>query len=224
MTKRILIAATAVLLIAAFAVPATAGNWFNRNHIEGSGDLETRDFDFDDFKAIELNGGLDIEITVGEKQSVAITLDDNLFDNLEMDVSGGTLLIEWEESCDSHRKSKVVITMPKLEEIELNGAGDVVVERFRGDAFKFRLRGAGDLTIEGEVDELDISLSGAGDINARKLKAKNVDVTVSGVGTADVTALDSIDARVSGVGDINYWGDPEHEKTRVSGLGDIDKK
>jgi hypothetical protein len=146
MIKRTTIAATAVLLIAVLAVPASAG-WFDKGRIEGSDRLETRDFDLDDFEAIELNGSLDIEITVGEKQSVAVSLDDNLFDNLEIDVDRGTLVVDWEESCEIHRKSRIVITMPKLEGIELNGAGD-----------------------------------------------------------------------------INYWGDPEHEKTRVSGLGDIDKK
>ncbi len=47
---------------------------------------------------------------------------------------------------------------------------------------------------------------------------------MSGAGEAKVYASESFEGRVSGVGNIDYWGDPEHEKTRVSGLGNITKK
>jgi len=47
---------------------------------------------------------------------------------------------------------------------------------------------------------------------------------VSGAGEAKVFASESFEGRVSGVGSIDYWGDPEHQKTKVSGLGDINKK
>ncbi len=224
MTKHTTTAAIAALLIATLAVPASAGFLHRNDQIEGSGKLETRDFDLKTFTGLELNGSLDAEITIGDRQKVTVTLDDNLFSNLEMDVEGSTLVIQWDKSCDPDNKSKVVITVARLEAIELNGAGDIDVTGFRGDSFEFRLRGAGDLDIEGEVDDLEITLMGAGDVSAKGLKAKHVDVTVTGVGNAEVTATESIEARVSGVGDIDYWGNPEKERTRVSGLGDIDRK
>ena len=213
MTKRMTVAALTALLIATLAVPASAGFFHKGDQIEGSGKLETRDFDLAAFTDLELNGSLDAEIAFGDRQKVSVTLDDNLFDNLELDVDDGELTVDWDESCDPDNKSRIVITMKRLASIELNGAGDIDVDGFRGDSFSFRLRGAGDIT-----------LMGAGDVDAKELKAKHVEVSVTGVGDAEVTATESIDAKVSGVGDIKYWGKPEKEKTRVSGLGDIDRK
>ena len=90
--------------------------------------------------------------------------------------------------------------------------------------FSFNVSGAAELEMNGKVDTLDISVSGAGDIDTRELMAKNVEVSVSGAGEAKVYASESFKGRVSGVGSIDYWGNPEHQSTKVSGLGDIDKK
>ena len=38
----------------------------------------------------------------------------------------------------------------------------------------------------------------------------------------DLTVLESIDAKLSGSGDINIIGKPKNQKTKISGSGDID--
>ena len=86
------------------------------------------------------------------------------------------------------------------------------------------MSGAAELEMQGEVTDLEINVSGAGEIDTRELKAKSVDISVSGAGEAKVFASESFEGRVSGVGSIDYWGQPEHQKTKVSGLGDINRK
>ena len=76
----------------------------------------------------------------------------------------------------------------------------------------------------GKPADTGFGASGAGDVNARELDADEVDVNISGAGDVEVTALKRIDARISGVGEIDYWGRPEKERTRVSGIGDIDRR
>jgi riboflavin kinase/FMN adenylyltransferase len=49
-------------------------------------------------------------------------------------------------------------------------------------------------------------------------------VRVSGAGDADVHAEKSIEARVSGVGDITYYGDPQERDTKVSSVGSINHR
>jgi hypothetical protein len=75
-----------------------------------------------------------------------------------------------------------------------------------------------------EVDRLRAELSGAGNIDARELKAKEVRVSVSGAASADVYAKEYLDASVSGVGSIDYYGNPAKVKTDVSGVGSISRK
>jgi hypothetical protein len=217
---RSIVAAAAIL---AAATAAQGGHKWHES-IEGSGDLETRSFDLKAFQVIELAGSMDIEVAFGDDQSVEVTLDDNLFENLELEVHGKTLVVGWDEDCYPDGDSRMEIVLPRLDAVTIRGAGDVEIEGFRGERFTYDLHGAGDLEIDGEVDELDVTLNGAGDVEAEDLRAKHVKVRLNGVGDVEVTATESIDAKVSGVGEIDYHGRPEEERTRVSGIGEINRR
>lgn len=216
----------AVLMAVALLFAATpAAAWTIHNDgIEGSGDMETRQLDLKDFTSIDVGGAFDLEITLGSKQKVTMTIDDNLWDNLEVEVRGHTLEIGWDKSCSPDGDCTVVIVMEDLESMDIHGAADVDIDQYHGESFSFNVSGAASLEMNGKVDNLDISVSGAGDIDTRDLMAKNVEVSVSGAGNANVYASERFEGRVSGVGSIDYWGDPDHQKTRVSGLGDISRK
>jgi hypothetical protein len=218
--RQIALATALLLLVAATNQEAQA----RRSGIEGSGNLETRVLDLDTFVAVELGGAFDLTIAFGDEQKVEATLDDNLFANLEADVSGRKLALGWDEDCDPSRGCEIRITMVDLEGVELNGAGDVQIKGFAGDRLEIELRGAGDVEADGEVGDLKISLLGAGDIEARDLKAQHVTVVLAGVGDCEVYAAESIDAKLTGVGDLEYWGGPERRETKVSGIGDIKAK
>ena len=105
--------------------------------------------------------------------------------------------------------------------MDVSGAAEVEIHDFAGGRFSFKVSGAAELSMNGEVDDLEIRVSGAGDIDTRDLQAKHVKVRLSGAGNANITATESLDAEVSGVGNIDYWGDPEKKHTSVSGLGNI---
>ena len=215
------IALAAVVLLTAVAVQDPA---FARKRIEGSGRLETRTLELDAFSAVELGGSFDVTIRFGPEQKVEATLDDNLFDNLEAEVSGQWLKLGWDKDCDADKNCEIAITMVDLEAFALNGVGDVQITEFAGDSLEFDLHGVGDAKIDGKVGKLRVALMGVGDIEARGLKADHVKVELSGVGDCEVFAAESIDARVSGVGDLSYWGDPQQRSTKTSGIGDIDAR
>lgn len=192
--------------------------------IEGSGNLETREIDLAEFDEIELGGAFDLQVRFGDRQQVKVTIDDNLWDNLIAEVHGGQLELDWDKGCQPDNDCKVEIVVPRLEEVSIHGACNAEIEGFKGDRFRYNLSGAGDLTMDGEVKDLEIKVSGAGNADTRDLKAQNVEVTVSGAGNAEVHAEQSIRARVSGVGKVTYYGDPEHKSTKVSGIGSIKSK
>ena len=225
MKTRTLTAAIALLVIVLIVSPASARKHrHNDDVIEGSGKVETRSFALDTFDTIELEGAMDIDVSFGGKQSVEVSLDDNLFDNLELDVRGKTLTIGWKESCEPDGDTSMKVVVKSLTGMRIEGAGDVEIHGLKGDDFEYALHGAGDLDVDGEVDRFEISLNGAGDIDARDLKAKHVEARLNGVGDIEITATESIDAAVNGVGEIDYWGKPDREKTRIGGLGEIHRK
>lgn len=189
--------------------------------IEGSGDPETRSLDLEDFTEIDLGGAFELEVSFGSRQSVDITVDDNLWDNLEVEVRSGRLTVDWDKSCRPEVDCKIVVVVKQLEEISIHGACEADIEDIQGETFRFNVSGAGDLEINGEVNELEVQISGAGDVDARDLKAKSVDIRISGAGSAEVYASESLKARISGAGDLKYYGDPEDRDTKVSGVGSI---
>ena len=192
--------------------------------IEGSGDMETRELNLNDFDMIDIGGAFDLHVTFGDHQTVKVTIDDNLWDNLEADVSSGELELDWKKSCQPDRDCLVEIVVRSLEQVNIHGAGDVEIEDFDGEDFEYGLSGAGNLTMDGQVDNLKIRISGAGNADTEGLRAKDVNISVSGAGNAKVYASESIRARVSGVGKVTYYGDPEERDTRVSGIGSIKRK
>jgi len=220
----LLILAT-VTTVCGLSLEATArGRHHDRDRLEGSGKLETRSFDLRGWDSLQLDGSMDIEVKVGGGHAADVTLDDNLFDNLVLEVRGGTLVVDWRRECDADGDARLALTVPALVGVEINGAGDVDVAGLAGGDFELLIRGAGDIDLGGRVDGLDIRVDGAGDVDAAGLTAKHVDAVISGAGDVDVTATDSFDGSIRGVGDICYRGDPAKVSTKVSGIGRIHKR
>lgn len=214
------LAAGTLLLAVALATPVQAAG----KTIEGSGKLETRTLELDAFTKIDLGGAFDVEVTIGKTRKVEISIDDNLWDNLEAHVEDGTLDLEWDKNCQPSDHCAVHITMAALEEFTLHGAGDVDVSGLDGKSLIFYLRGAGDVKLDGKVKDLEIFLTGAGNCDARKLKAEDVAIVLSGVGDCEAYASASIDVQITGVGNVTYWGSPEEKSINVAGMGNVEAK
>ena len=213
------LAAGTLLLAVALAAPVQAGE-----PIKGSGKLETRTLKLETFHKIDLGGAFDVTVTIGKTQKVEITIDDNLWDNLDAEVEDGTLDLEWDKSCQPSDHCTVRITMAALDEFTLHGAGNVDIGGLDGQSLVFYLRGAGDVTLDGKVKELEIFLTGAGNCDARKLQAEDVAIVLSGVGNCETYAGKSIDVQVTGVGNVTYWGSPEKKSINVAGMGNVEAK
>jgi hypothetical protein len=224
MRSRLSLTAACALVVLLLTASGAAAWSFGKDRIEGSGNLETRELDLKEFRAIAVGGAFDLKITLGDQQQVLMTIDDNLWDNLEAEVRGGELEIGWDKSCDPDDDCRVEIVVRELEAMRIHGAAEVEISEYQGDHFEFGVSGAAELVMDGQVDRLEINVSGAGEIDTRELKAKDVEISVSGAGEAKVFASESFEGRVSGVGSIDYWGNPKQQKTKVSGMGDINSK
>ncbi len=237
---------SAVIMLVGFA-PTQADVYFGsfgRNVIEGSGDLVTENRELDEFESIDNSGPFDLYVVVGEIQSVSISIDDNLVEVVETRVRRGTLEIYTKDNIRSHRRSRIDITVPKLEELTISGSGDVELENVSGEEFDLQISGSGDVELtemntqelyvsvsgsgdvraDGTARNLEIGISGSGDIDARDLEAEDVTVKIHGSGDVKVNASESFYGRVYGSGDITYWGNPEDVSSRCSGSGDIRKR
>lgn len=197
------------------STPSTSG-------IEGSGVPASQTRDVAAFKSVELAGGNNVVIQVGEKQSVVVKADDNLLNHVTTNVKSGTLVIgNTPGSLTAKSPMSVEVNVPSLEAVTLAGGGNIVVSGIKTESLTVTLSGGGNLTGSGTATSLDVTVSGSGNVWFTQLAASYVQAVVSGSGTIYVTATKSLDAFVPGSGTIIYSGNPQDVTKSVTGSGAI---
>lgn len=179
------------------------------------------------FSSVANAGALDVRIEVGKAQSVTVSGDDALVDDVLTEVVGAQLKVRTRrdsvEIGGHHDSVRVTITMPQLTAFAMAGAGESIITHMNGDSLDVRFGGAGSLVADGNVRNLHLDVGGVGSIDTRALHADNVKVNVGGIGSVDVWAGTSLDARVGGIGSLTYYGDPKTVHTQGGGLGSISR-
>jgi hypothetical protein len=192
-----------------------------------AGPMTSESRDIGDFDSISLRGSAQLHVTVGQPASLTVEGSQEAVQRLETEVDGDTLRIrtsskEWMLPGGSS-KLVVKVTVPKLEELRLEGGNDVRLTGFEGGETRIDIEGAANVKARGRVDELTVQLEGAGHADLRQLVAAAATVTVDGVGSVYVNSTESLDATMNGVGAILYSGTPRHVNTSMRGVGTISK-
>lgn len=227
-------------------IAVTNAQWGKR--VKGNGNVVTIERSVGDYEAVALAGWFDVELVDGDEGEITLKGESNLLEYIKTEVKNGKLIVKAEKGVNlrpSNWNSGIYITVPveTINSVTLSGSGDIVSKTtLKSDNFATRISGSGDITLdieaenveatlsgsgdinlEGRATSLDIQVSGSGDIKAYELEAEFATVQVSGSADVKVTVNQSIDARVSGSGDITYRGNPKKIKSKSSGAGDISK-
>lgn len=206
-----------IVYLAAFTLLCTAcvyvnPNWKGgKNAIKGEGPVVSKTFkDLKDFDKIEINGHADVTFTQSSAYEVTLRTQENVFDYLEYQVVGTTLVIETKDHRSVHaEKYDLVIKAPALTRIEVNGAADFDIP--------------GGLTSE---DDLKIIVNGAGDLTFDAIRCKDLTVEVNGAADADITGIEvgKLKVEVNGAGDATVTGNAAEASFAVNGAGGIDAR
>ncbi|HJQ24646.1 MAG TPA: head GIN domain-containing protein [Blastocatellia bacterium] len=194
------------------------------NKVQGSGTAKTEKRDVARFTAIEVQCHGVVNVTAQAPASLSISGDDNIVPLITTEVRNGTLYIKSDKDYDTKSQLKIDVTTPDIEKFAFTGAGEVALSKLRNEHVEISLSGAGRLTASGEAKEADIALTGAGDLDAKDLHTVKTSVKSTGAGSVDVYATDELVASATGVGNVNYYGNPKQVKTQATGLGSIDRK
>lgn len=190
--------------------------------VPGSGRAATEKRPVGAFSRVELSGAADVEASIGPVRSVEVTIDDNLLPLVETSVEGDTLRITSKKDYNSSLGLKVKIVAPSLDGFSVSGAANLHATGLDAKTFSLNISGTGNVELQGRAQTLEVHLSGAGKINASNLTAKDVKLNLSGAGNAQVCAMESLDAAVSGAGRVRYRGHPAEVRQNVSGVGSIE--
>ncbi|QEG21467.1 head GIN domain-containing protein [Mariniblastus fucicola] len=215
---------TLTFVVATAALIFSTGCDVDFSGTPGSGVVATQDRSVDEFHAISVSGIGDVEVQVGGEQSVSVSIDDNLLEMVKTDVENGVLKIYTSGSIRTSKGLDVKVSVASLDSVTASGIGNVKAVDVSGPSMKVDISGVGSVTIDGEVDQLDVSVSGTGSANLKDLIAKDVKAEASGTGKVTVHASQSVDANASGVAGITVYGNPEDVKKESSGVGNVEIK
>ncbi len=190
----------------------------------GSGTMTTEVREIDSFVWITTDAPVELYVTRAEGWSLSVTVDDNLHDHIVTEVRRGDLFIETEGSFRTRGPIRIDITVPMLEGLALEGAGDAYLIDVADDEFLIDLQGSGDVTVEGNAAFLEIALDGSGDVDASDFRAATVIATLNGSGDIICFATERFEGTVNGSGDIVYRGRPDQHRHSINGSGDIARR
>jgi hypothetical protein len=166
-------------------------------------------------------------VETGSKFSVVLEGDQSVLDNIITEVSGRRLVIKKENWRNFNNEKNVVvrITLPEIEGLGVSGSGKAeLVGPVNADNLSLSVSGSGNLQAGSiEADRLSCSISGSGNIViSGKGSCDNGEITISGSGnyTGEQLEIDHLDVRVSGSGNCSCRAG-DSLKASVSGSGNV---
>ena len=202
------------------------GNW-EANLVDPSDNIVTKEYKLKPFEEVKMKGVGHVELIQSEEKNglVELTAPDNYVELYKFESDGKKLTISFaKKTINIHTKDvKIRVYTCDLIKLENSGAASINMDSLDTDIIEIANSGVGHISIGGVADNVVLSNSGVGSIDASKLKALNVKARVSGVGSIDCYASESINGSVSGVGSLNYNGHPKHKETHRSGVGSINE-
>jgi hypothetical protein len=190
--------------------------------IRGNGHLVTENRPVQEFTSVEAEGAFDIEWIPGPP-SCTIRTDENLLRHVETSMNGKKLMLEWHGQLHPTHGMKVKLSSASMNSARLTGAVRLSATRLSGKGFYLEGSGATRVTVEGVVNELMATMTGASKLDAESLQVKIAELSISGAGKAEVSASDVLKVAISGAGKVTYNGNPSIER-HISGAGSIRKR
>jgi len=193
------------------------------------------------FERINISGSANVRFHHSSTHRVVVSINESAVNQINIRTRGNTLNIS--ASGRNSRISRFVVDVysPRISNVTISGSGNftavdaIVTPRFdvnisgsgrmngRVDCTNFngRVSGSGSINISGSARNANIRVSGSGSFNGFNFQSQSVSAEVSGSGSANVHALGSLNARISGSGSIVYAGEPNNIDRRISGSGRI---
>ncbi|RDC57293.1 DUF2807 domain-containing protein [Pedobacter chinensis] len=200
------------------------------------------------FNGIAAAGPINVIVTLGSKESCRLEGDAEALATIVTEVKGNILIIRPQNSITSWsrkyegKKITAYVSARELASLTMSGSGSMVVNgkistgdlttTLSGsgsikasadvDHYSGVISGSGSLNITGNADRAKIVISSSGSFEGKGLSVNTLSSTISGSGTINIKADQSIKAVISGSGSVNYSGNASVDKT-IIGSGRVRK-
>lgn len=174
--------------------------------VNGNTRLETHTYSFETFSRLNISTPAQVYIVAdSDKATVQITTDQNIFSHLPPQISGDEVTIEPDRWIEPSQLT-ITVSTRMLRALTTGGYGTYEVTGLRADSF-FLDNPVGTVLLSGVVNTFDLQLEN-GKVDARQLRAQNVDATITGHGLARLNVQDFLHASIWDNGTIIYEQKP----------------
>jgi hypothetical protein len=196
-----------------------------KKEIVGTGKFAAEARNVSAFTSVDISGYYNVNISVGQPQSVVIKVNSNLQPYIESVARGKQLTIKSKKGYLLRPQGipEVDIVVPSLNQIDLSGNNNLVLTNYSGNSLALNFSGASQFSGQGVVNKLTIKASGNTSIDTEKLLANRVEIESNGYSKMAVYAKESLEVTIHGSAAINYLGDPKIKQV-INGSGTITKQ
>lgn len=197
---------------------------FNLKGVKGSGNMASEKRSISGFRAVDVGGVFEVEITAQKEFGVEVEADDNLLALIKTEVASGVLKIETACRVSTSNPIRVRVYAPDIDNLDVSGAANVTVNDLKNTGLSVDSSGASKIKIAGETAKLVVDVSGAANVDADRLKAENATVEASGASHVNVNVTGNLRTDASGASKIVYSGSPQDVVRKARGASRVSPK
>ena len=233
------------MLCVAFAITAIAQN----NTVVNDKNAEVRNVT--SFHAVEISHGIDLYITQGPTEGVAISASNDKYrSNIKTQVVNGVLKIFYDDAGTmvhfnwNNRQMKAYVTIKDIDALSASGGSDVYVQgvlqasslsidlsggsdlngQLQATTFKVVATGGSDVKISGKAGSLSVEASGGSDFKGYDFITDNCDIDASGGSDVYISVNKEMNVKASGGSDVFYKGTAVINSTEASGGSGVKRR
>jgi hypothetical protein len=216
---------------------------FDKDCIEGNGNVITREFNLQHFKAVSVNNPVLVELTQDSIQSVIISTDENILESMDISVKDEMLNIGRKKCIKGMDHITIKISMDTLIKLDLNSGGRLKSKNvIKGNFLEANVSSGGNLEMNmdysqlnctlsagaqawfvGKVDNMNAELNSGSNLKTSDLEAKNCKINISSGAFASVKVTGELTADANSGGSVRYVGNPAKLNINTSSGGSVSR-
>jgi hypothetical protein len=197
------------------------------NSIKGKGEKVTETRNLSGFNKISFSIDGDLSYVQDSVYFIEITAQQNVLEVITTEMDGGTLRIDSDKWIRKHNGIKIIVHSPHMYAFDLSGSGNIESSSaILTSQLDLDISGSGNIALASvQADQLEVKISGSGNITVSGGVATNQKATVSGSGDIDMLGLTAnySDAKISGSGSVTVWV-LDQLNANISGSGNVKYK
>lgn len=164
------------------------------------------------FHGIEASAGVQVFITKGDKEELAVSVDDlGYIDQVKTTVSNGMLKItrqgDWKFwNMWKNWNVRVYVSYTSLDELEANSGSSIVGTEVVLNNLKAEVNSGGQIKLSGKLNSLEVESNSGGNFKGQDLAVVNCKADANSGGNIHVNVTKELSAEASSGGSIRYKG------------------